>query len=44
MNNFIKSLFKNKENIDEVNEEDDENDENNENNDDVFESIYFKNN
>ena len=44
LNNFIKSLFKNKENIDEVNEEDDENDENDENNDDVYESIYFKNN
>jgi hypothetical protein len=44
LNNFIKSLFKNKENIDEVNEEDDENDENDENNDDVIESIYFKNN
>ena len=44
LNNFIKSLFKNKENIDEVNEEDDENDENDENNDEVIESIYFKNN
>ena len=44
LNNFIKSLFKNKENIDEINEEDDENDENDENNDDVIESIYFKNN